>query len=99
LGGTAAVGSFPEGTNRYGLADAAGNVLEFCADWHDRYYYHDSPERDPAGPEHGRTRILRGGAWFMPVDYCTTTLRLSAPPGERGDFGFRLARDEHPETP
>jgi formylglycine-generating enzyme required for sulfatase activity len=36
--------------NGYGLYDMGGNRYEWCADWFDPFYYHDSPVIDPKGP-------------------------------------------------
>lgn len=58
----------PDGSdmaNGYGLYDMAGNVNEWCWDWHDDNYYAISPHQDPTGPDsspHGR-RSVRGGEW------------------------------------
>jgi formylglycine-generating enzyme required for sulfatase activity len=49
--------------NPWGLFDVIGNVWEFCEDWNGTDYYQYSPLNDPTGPYHGRTHVLRGGAW------------------------------------
>ncbi|MFI5349415.1 MAG: formylglycine-generating enzyme family protein, partial [Elusimicrobiota bacterium] len=74
---TAAVGQYPLGASFYGVEDMAGNVPEFCADWYENK---------------GERKVLRGGGWYVSGDYCDSNLRMTAPPDERGDYGFRLAR-------
>jgi sulfatase modifying factor 1 len=60
---TSPVGSFAP--NGYDLYDMAGNVYEWCWDWHDSGYYGSSPgsDPDPRGPSSGTSRLLRGGSW------------------------------------
>jgi sulfatase modifying factor 1 len=77
----------------FGLFGIATNVHEWCADWHDKDYYSHSPERNPAGPEHGIRRTSRGGAWRHVNTMCRVTLRSKLDPSFRyNDYGFRLAR-------
>ena len=64
-----------------------------CADWQDKDNYSRSPERNPAGPDHGVHRAARGGAWRQARTICRATLRSKLDPSFRhNDFGFRLAR-------
>ena len=58
----------PDGSdmaNGYGLYDMAGNVNEWCWDWHDSDYYAVSPHQDPRGPDSSPyvRRSVRGGSW------------------------------------
>ena len=69
--------------DRFGLLGIATNVHEWCADWHDKDYYGRSPERNPAGPDHGVRRAARGGAWRHARTICRVTLRSKLDPSFR----------------
>lgn len=60
---TAPGGSFRNDTTSEGVADTAGNVAEWCADFYDPEYYRESPGEDPTGPESGSARVIRGGGY------------------------------------
>jgi sulfatase modifying factor 1 len=82
------VGSFP--ANAWGLHDMHGNVWQWCQDWLGDYPQKDVV--DPQGPDTGRFRVLRGGAWDYDPRSCRSAYRFGSVPGNREDvhFGFRL---------
>ena len=87
------VDAFPS-RHPWGFLGLCENVHEWCADWYDADWYARSPVDDPRGPETGRRRVSRGGAWRHRVPVCRVTHRSSIPPSFRySDYGFRLAAD------
>jgi serine/threonine-protein kinase len=91
---TAPVGSYPEGASPFGALDMAGNVWEWVADWYDADYYEHSPCWNPAGPESGTDRVMRGGAWYdgQAEAWTRCSVRHNNPPWDRyEDVGFRCA--------
>lgn len=90
---TTPVGQYPP--NRWGLYDMHGNVDEWCSDWFHAEYYAECKKqglvKNPAGPETGSYRVLRGGSWFNLAQYCRSASRYGFDPGYRcGYAGFRL---------
>jgi len=78
--------------NDWGLFDMHGNVHEWCADWFDRNYYTKAPASDPAGPDSGLAKVLRGGDWGSEDWYCRCAIRsLSSPDRLSPRVGFRVA--------
>jgi formylglycine-generating enzyme required for sulfatase activity len=91
---TAPVGSFPNGVSPYGLLDMAGNVWEWCSDWYDENYYRSSPDKNPAGPQSGSNRVVRGRSWSLDAWGLRCANRNGFGPSDRnGGLGFRLRQD------
>jgi formylglycine-generating enzyme required for sulfatase activity len=99
---TSRVGSYPAGVSQYGAHDMAGNALEWVADWFDKDYYRQSPERNPQGPgsrgwwqatSSDQSRVVRGGSWVdFPLNLRAAN-RFDNSPGNRSNLiGFRCAR-------
>ena len=86
--------------NAWGLYDMHGNVAEWCND----YYadaYEAGPAQDPAGPESGEDRVLRGGSWKTSDESCRSSARYGEAPGwpmfasGYEAYGFRCVRAVH----
>jgi len=86
---TSPVGIFP--ANGYALHDMAGNVWDWCWDWHGSYL--SMMQTNPNGAKSGLYRVLRGGAWDLYAHRCRAAGRFNHDPRcSRDDIGFRLAR-------
>lgn len=89
------VDALPNGASPFGIFGMAGSMWEWTLDWYDENYYAESEVNDPAGPETGFARVIRGGAWPFnnQADRIRATNRSSLTP----DFissavGFRCVR-------
>jgi len=95
---TCPVGSFPP--SGYGLYDIAGNVIEWCADWHDsNYYSRPPPYRNPQGadPADWWFRVLRGGSCRNePYGLRVARRNFHYPTELYSDIGFRCVQDVSP---
>ena len=76
--------------NAFRLYDAHGNVCEWCLDWYGDYP--TGPVTDPAGPETGSHRVMRGGSYGDDACDCRSAVRSYSSPSESYNFcGFRVA--------
>jgi formylglycine-generating enzyme required for sulfatase activity len=96
VGWTSPTGSYPVAPVGSGLVDLAGNVSEWCNDWH-QCALGTTPVTDPAGPSSGVARVTRGGGWIDDYFYLRCPTRREALPASAGaDRGFRVARTLRP---
>jgi len=94
LGGPVHVGSFPGGVSPYHVADLAGNLEEWVADYYQADYYSVAPDHNPPGPQTVVNHVRRGGSWAGDADQARVSYRTSSH-GSSPDFraGFRCAWD------
>ena len=79
--------------NALGLYDMSGNVWEWCWDWNNISIGYPSGTEDPAGPDTGSYRVVRGGSWFYDASDCTVSKRNYYSPDYRSrSFGIILIR-------
>jgi len=88
------VTDLPDGASPSGALHMAGNVAEWVADYYEVDSYGACPVScsDPAGPDTGTDRVLRGGGFVSsPLDVRVAARDKAAPdvPGVRYDRGFR----------
>lgn len=80
--------------NPWGVHDILGNVWEWCWDRYLENYYQQSPLVDPAGPNVGRERVLRGGSFGDRATVLRSANRFQLAESSRLDnVGFRVAKD------
>jgi len=80
--------------NAWGLYDMHGNVREWCRDWAwDDGYPTSARLMDPQGPQDGKNRVLRSGAFWEKAS--ALAVGNANPPDRREAFiGFRVVVTE-----
>jgi eukaryotic-like serine/threonine-protein kinase len=78
--------------NSFGLYDFHGNIWEWCEDHYAHNYIH-KPKNGSAfyGAIANQPRVVRGGSWSLPLEYCRSAKRGSYAPDSNFNFiGFRI---------
>ncbi len=75
-------------TNKWGLFDMQGNVMELCQDWYDEDAY--KPER--RNPLLRKYHVLRGGCIVCAESECRVSFRDYDEFGPGKHIGFRIAK-------
>jgi len=88
----APIGSYPQGASPYGVLDMSGNVWEWTADWYAPDLYTAEQRINPAGPQTGTQRVIRGGAWtHQPGSLRAARRHRDVPTTSHNYSGFRCA--------
>ncbi len=91
VGSTTPVTAYEKGQSFYGIHDAAGNVYQWCRDW---YGTGPRSEKDPAGPEDGKEKVIKGGSFIEGMESLRSANRDRYEPNYSSFlFGFRCASD------
>ncbi len=78
--------------NTYGLYNMSGNANEWVFDWYDEKYFIWGTRKNPAGPEFGTLKVMRGSSWIDKGYLANLATRYKYYPDERKHFGgFRCA--------
>lgn len=90
-------GIFPAGNSAEEISDLAGNVWEWCMDWHSAAYYKECFKngacKDPVGHLKGDDRVVRGGSFLDDANRLRCSDRSYWVPGHRSRWlGFRVVR-------
>jgi formylglycine-generating enzyme len=91
----APVDAFPP--NGYGLYSMTGNTWEWCSDWFHPTFHASGTRLNPAGPDGGFAKVMKGGSYLCHSSYCNR-YRVAArtsntPDSSTTNIGFRCVRD------
>jgi len=76
--------------NLLDIYDMSGNVAEWCQD--DLCDYTNEAVVNPISRIHTSFKVVRGGSWFFPPEYCSVSSRFSAYDSRYNFIGLRLCR-------
>ncbi len=90
VGETTPVNKYDKGQSHYGVYDMAGNVNQWCKDW---YGEGERQPKNPAGPETGKERVIKGGSFDEGIDTLRSANRNRFEPNYSSFlFGFRCVK-------
>lgn len=89
VGSTTPVKEYEKGQSHFGAQDMAGNVYQWCKDW---YATGERAAKNPAGPEKGEERVIKGGSFIEGMESLRSPNRDRYEPANSSFlFGFRCA--------
>lgn len=79
--------------NELGIYDMSGNLGEWCSDWYGDYT--EDATTNPAGPESGTGKVMRGGDYYNKGYWCRVSSRYDKDDFNTSydNFGLRLCID------
>jgi len=88
------VGNYESGKSPYSVYDMVGNVWEWTLDWYHKDYYQAAPLKNPAGPDSGDYKVIRGGSWAKRPAVARVAGRMHLLPSQRSNsLGFRCVAE------
>jgi formylglycine-generating enzyme required for sulfatase activity len=92
VGAPTPVTKYEKGQSHYGALDMAGNVYQWCRDW---YATGERVGQNPAGPESGKERVIKGGSFIEGMESLRSANRDRYEPTYSSFlFGFRCVTDK-----
>lgn len=92
IGAPTPVSEYEKGQSYYGAYDMAGNVYQWSKDW---YATGNRKDKNPAGPDNGKERVIKGGSFIEGIESLRSANRDRYEPDYSSFlFGFRCACED-----